>query len=126
MPNILVVDDQPYLREILAQTLAPRGYCFNQAGDAESIRQFLTRQRPDLALGIHRLNGFEHGEVFQDIRRLSPQIPVLIASAYEDVWDAPSLPRGRGCQVKCCGDFETLTETILAMVPPTADSQHEA
>lgn len=41
MANILIVDDQPCVRELLSEELILEGYRVHAAGDAESIREHL-------------------------------------------------------------------------------------
>ena len=49
MANILIVDDQPYFRELLSEELIHEGYRVSSIGDAESIHGHFTDSRPDRA-----------------------------------------------------------------------------
>lgn len=49
-PWILVVDDEPDIRELLGEILQEEGYEVGVAADADAARQVLIQHRPDLAL----------------------------------------------------------------------------
>ena len=50
MANILIVDDQPCVRELLSEELICEGYRVASADDVESARRHLRSSRPDLLL----------------------------------------------------------------------------
>ena len=50
MTSILIVDDQPYVREFLSEELTQEGYRTTSIGDAESIWGQLSESRPDVVL----------------------------------------------------------------------------
>ena len=48
--QVLVVDDEPDIRQLVQEILADEGYSVHVAHDGESARQIYTRQKPDLVL----------------------------------------------------------------------------
>ena len=48
--NILVVDDEPDIRQLVKEILQDEGYVVNMAGNAEQARQMKQSQQPDLVL----------------------------------------------------------------------------
>jgi len=48
--NILVVDDEPGIRQLVQEILQDEGYVVNMAGNAEEARQIKQSQQPDLVL----------------------------------------------------------------------------
>ncbi|RLA23663.1 MAG: sigma-54-dependent Fis family transcriptional regulator [Gammaproteobacteria bacterium] len=48
--NILVVDDEPDIRQLVQEILQDEGYVVHMAGDAEQARQMKQRHQPDLIL----------------------------------------------------------------------------
>ena len=50
MAKILIVDDQPCVRELLSEKLISQGHKVVTEGDAESVRRLLRSSRPDIAL----------------------------------------------------------------------------
>ena len=91
MANILVVDDQPYPSELLAEELADEGHHISCVGDADYVMCFLEESRPDIVLLDLYLQGFEGWDLMARIKKYDPSIPVLILSAYESFVNDPHL-----------------------------------
>ena len=83
--RILVVEDEPALREQLAAQLKQRGYSVDAAEDGET-GLYLGREYPmDLAiidLGLPRMSGID---VIRELRKLKRDFPILILTA-RDAW----------------------------------------
>jgi two-component system response regulator PhoP len=83
--RILIVEDEPALREQLASQLQAKGYSVDTAADGET-GLFLGREYPmDLAiidLGLPKLSGIE---LIRKLRELGRNFPVLILTA-RDAW----------------------------------------
>jgi len=50
MSSILVVDDDPAIREMIGMALIREGYELLEAGSALEARQIITSRKPDLVL----------------------------------------------------------------------------
>ena len=48
--QILVVDDEPDIRQLVQEILEDEGYSVQIAKDGESARHFYSQQKPDLVL----------------------------------------------------------------------------
>jgi hemerythrin-like metal-binding protein/PAS domain S-box-containing protein len=85
-PRLLVVDDLPDNRRLLADVLGPVGFDIAEAGDgAEAVAQF--GQRPaDLVLMDMRMPVMDGYEATRRLKAMSPHTPVVAvtASALED------------------------------------------
>ncbi|MBA3450099.1 MAG: response regulator [Chloroflexia bacterium] len=80
-PTILVVDDDPHLREVIADALGDEGYDVRQAADGQRALEKIAEAAPDLVLSdisMPRLTGVELAERLS--RRASP-VPVVLMSA---------------------------------------------
>ena len=80
--RILVVDDDPRIRETLAQPLSASGYDVSSAGDGEQALRSVEEQRPDLIIldvTLPGIDGFEVCHELRDWERLSglPPTPVI-------------------------------------------------
>jgi CheY-like chemotaxis protein len=79
--RILIVDDEPALREILAAVLADEGYAVQTAPDGRSALDLIAAAPPDLVItdiSMPRLDGWG---LLTQIRQDDPTLPVLLISA---------------------------------------------
>lgn len=87
--TILIADDDPFLREYIAQTLEPSGCVCVEAEDGKAAIEML---RPELDLVLLDLQ-MPHAsglEVLSIARRRCPDVPVMVISATGEVEDAVS------------------------------------
>lgn len=82
-PKILVVDDDPEVREILAETLTEFGYGVIQAGSGEEALSLLGGG-PDFDLVITdvRMPGMSGLELVDEARARRPALRVIVISGY--------------------------------------------
>ena len=80
-PHVLVVDDDPIVRDVLLRYLARDGLSVDIAADGQSALAAFEAQQPDLVvldLMLPRIDGFE---VFRRIRDRDPDSAVLMLTA---------------------------------------------
>ncbi|MEU9162798.1 response regulator transcription factor [Streptomyces sp. NPDC048424] len=83
MPSVLVVEDDPSIRQSLIEVLAEHGYAVRSAGDGFGALREVTQSPVDavvLDLGLPDLDG---GDALRMIRGIS-SVPVLVATARDD------------------------------------------
>lgn len=87
--NILIVDDEPAIRQMLGFTLAGDGYACVEARDADEALERLTDQRPDLILLDWMLPGLSGIDFAKRLKRdpRSNQIPIIMLTAKTDESD---------------------------------------
>jgi DNA-binding response OmpR family regulator len=90
-PAILVVDDDPILREIASQMLAAHGYDCRLAEDGEIALAALRAAPADLVVLDMIMPNKEGIETLREIKREWPHISVLMISAGTRAMAAPSL-----------------------------------
>jgi two-component system response regulator (stage 0 sporulation protein F) len=112
MFNILIVDDQPYLKDLFFQELMDEGYVVQGIGDAELARQHLENLKPDLVLLEPSLHGFEGWDLLHDIKSIEPQMPVLIVTAYDNYRNDPRVSQADGYMVKDFVHLDKLKQKI--------------
>jgi CheY-like chemotaxis protein len=100
MKSILIVDDQPYLQELLMEELKDEGHNVEAVTDAISVRRHLGDSKPDLVLLDLYLKGFEGWDVLDDIKSKYPYLPVVIVTAYDNYAEDPRLSKADGYIVK--------------------------
>ena len=112
MAHVLIVDDQPYVREFLSEELAHDGYRTETIGDPDSIWGLLTHWRPDVVLLDLYLDGFKGWDILRDIKKKAPDLPVLILTAYDTFEDDPRLSQADGYVIKSFVNLDKLKEKI--------------
>ncbi|HMW83851.1 MAG TPA: sigma-54 dependent transcriptional regulator [Pseudomonadales bacterium] len=80
--QILIVDDEPDLRELVALTLSRMGHGCHAAEDLRSARQLLQTQRFDLCLTDMRLPDGNGLELVEHIQLHHPALPVAMITAH--------------------------------------------
>jgi CheY-like chemotaxis protein len=77
---VLIVDDEPDIREVTSAMLAEDGYEVLTARDGQEALEILPQFRPDLVvtdLRMPRLSGFE---LLKVVRERFPRLPVIAVS----------------------------------------------
>lgn len=85
--RVLVVDDDPDIREMLASTLAFAGFTVDVAAGATEALTALRTQRPDVLVLDVSMPGTDGFELVQLVRRRDAALPVLFLSARDSVDD---------------------------------------
>ena len=79
--RVLVVDDEPYIRELLAEFLVGRGYQVESVGSGrEAIERLGAPGRFDIALVDWHMPGISGRDVIHDIGLRSPSTAVLVTT----------------------------------------------
>jgi two-component system phosphate regulon response regulator OmpR len=79
-PRVLIVDDDPALRELLTDYLGVSGFIVDAAGDGAQMRQCMARNTPDMVVLDIMLPGEDGLSLARQLRRDS-EIPILMLSA---------------------------------------------
>jgi len=104
MANILLVDDQPYMGEFLAEELSDMGHTLRWINDGDTLIIEIEETGPDLILLDLYIDGFEGWGLLDRIKRYDGRIPVIILTAYDSFSDDPRLSHAQGYVIK---DFDT-------------------
>ena len=92
-PSVLIVEDDPLVRELIVDQIIEAGYGVREAETAEEGLHILTREEPSLLFTDIRLPGRMNGwQLAEEARRLFPTLPVMYATGYTD--EAPRLVSG--------------------------------
>jgi DNA-binding NtrC family response regulator len=84
MANILIIDDQPYMGQLLEEELADERLRISHLEDADYLMSILDESRPDVVLLELYLQGVERWDLLDRIKKYDPSLPVLIVSAYDN------------------------------------------
>jgi DNA-binding response OmpR family regulator len=80
METVLVVDDEPTIRDVVVQYLRREGYATLEAGDGDAARELLEREWPNLVVLDLMLPGTDGLALCRWIRDRS-QLPVIMLTA---------------------------------------------
>lgn len=116
MKNILIIDDQPHLRELFAEELMDEGYEVTSIPDAKSVKGCLRSSKPDLVVLDLYLNGFEGWDLLREIKTRYPNLPVLIVTAYDNYRNDPRISQADGYMVKCFSAIDSLKYKIADLL----------
>ena len=86
--RVLVVDDEPAIRELLTEYLRGRGMEVTAVVDGESARVSLEREPPDLVLTDLKLPGIDGVEVVRLASACVPPVPSLMMTGFGSVESA--------------------------------------
>jgi DNA-binding response OmpR family regulator len=87
MSTILVVDDEPHIREVVGSYLVREGHEVRYAGDGEAALASALEDEPDLIIldvMLPRRSGFD---VLRELRTAGQRSPVILLTARDDVID---------------------------------------
>jgi CheY-like chemotaxis protein len=82
--SVLVIDDDPDVREFMAESLADFGYAVREAADGAAGLEAFAEKRPDLVIVDFAMPGLSGSEVAARILRDVPGQPILFVSGYSE------------------------------------------
>ena len=82
--SVLVIDDDPDVREFVAATLADLGYDVREAADGTEGLAEYRKEAPDLVIVDYVMPGLTGAEVAREIRAERADQPILFVSGYNE------------------------------------------
>ncbi|MCM0081722.1 response regulator [Geomonas sp. Red32] len=83
--NILIADDEEMIRDLINITLSKEGFTCHQASSAEEGLEVVNRLPVDMALLDIMMPGRSGIDLLKDIKKMTPDIPVLMITAMNDM-----------------------------------------
>ena len=100
--NVLVVEDDPHVRELLCQSLQDEGYpCRSVSNASEALQLLRSEQVIDLLLSDIGLPGMNGRQLAEIARTLRPYLPVLFITGYAETAMAREGFLAPGMQLIC-------------------------
>jgi CheY-like chemotaxis protein len=82
--RVLLVDDERAIVRIVTRALERKGHAITPASDAREALEHFASSRPDLVVLDVNLPGMDGVACMQAMRRLAPEVPVILMSAHVD------------------------------------------
>ncbi len=95
--SILVVEDEPVLRQSLAELLSGEGYQVETRGDGQSALDCLLERGFDAIITDVRMPEMDGHTLLGHAQRIAPQTPVIVITAYGTVQSAVAMMRAGAC-----------------------------
>ena len=85
MTRVLVIDDDPSIRQVIAYVLSDEGYQVDEASDGQAALELVSRQHPDIILVDMKMPGMDGWGFVQRYReRYGRQAPIVVLTAAQD------------------------------------------
>lgn len=88
--RIVVVDDDPEIRDILYEYLSDEGFVVEEAPDGDAMRRRIDRNVPDLVLLDIKLPDEDGFALARELRQSVPETGIIMISGKEDLVDRVS------------------------------------
>lgn len=93
MSHVLIVEDDPVLREALAETMTIAGHTYITAKDGKEALTLMELHNPSVVLTDVRMDNLDGNQLLSTIQKNRPSIPVILMTAYGSVEDAVNAMR---------------------------------
>jgi DNA-binding response OmpR family regulator len=100
MANILIIDDQPYLAELLSGEFSEGQHYITCVENSWEVMKEFRSCRFDIVLLDLYLQGFEGWDLLHRLKLKEPGLPVLIVTTYDNFTDDPRLAEADGYVIK--------------------------
>ena len=116
---VLIVEDDPALREALEDTLYLAGYSVIQASDGEDALARLEKTPAGIVVTDVQMQPMDGETLLREIKRRYPEIPVLLMTAYGEIDRAVEAMRAGACNylAKPFEPDELVSEVARWMLP---------
>lgn len=110
--QILIVDDEPSLRDVLGKQLKSEGHLVHIKHSGNSALQFLLQQSVDLVISDMKMADGDGIFLLAKVRELMPNTPVLLMSGYTDIPTYEAFHQGAVAVLKKPFNLDELLESV--------------
>jgi len=84
---LLIVDDQPAVRQLIREALAGEGQIVEEAASAYEALRLVEARRPELVICDLRMPGMSGLEMLREMQKIAPGTPAILITAYGELSD---------------------------------------
>jgi len=112
MQDILIIDDQPYMHDLVAFELMDNNYTIISAEDIEKARVYLDSFKLDLVILDLYINGFHGWDLLEEVKFKYPDLPVLIVTAYDNFMNDPRATKADAYLIKNFQNIDLIGQKV--------------
>jgi len=121
----LVVDDEPDMRAALSHALSRSGYCVSSASSGVEALEKFKREDFGMVITDMKMPEMSGMQVLGEIKKISPQIPVIMITAYGTINNAvEAMKEGASDYIIKPFSSETLEETVKKVCEKSNNRMH--
>jgi two-component system, NtrC family, nitrogen regulation response regulator NtrX len=117
--DILIIDDEPQIRELVAEVLIDEGYTVRSAANGIEALRAIMDTPPALLLVDLLMPGFSGRQVIAEARKIVPDLPIVLMTALPN----EAKPVLKQYQIECVTkpfNLEKLLDCVARNVQPGA------
>lgn len=123
MAKILIIDDEPQLRALLARIIGLEGYDVEQAPDCTTGLRLLSQYEPDVVLCDVKLPDGNGVELVGRIKEIAPAAEVILLTAYGNIPDGVQAIKNGAFDYITKGDDNNKILPLLSRAAEKAEMQ---
>jgi signal transduction histidine kinase len=113
--RVLLVDDDDAVRRVVRGGLELRGFEVLDASSGEAALD-LAAKRPEIAVIDYAMPGMDGAQTAEQLRRLMPQLPIILASGHPDTASIERALGGQATVLRKPFDIGELSDTMSRML----------
>jgi signal transduction histidine kinase/CheY-like chemotaxis protein len=113
--RVLLVDDDEAVRQVVRGGLELRGFKVLDADSGEAALA-LAGEHPEIAVIDYAMPGMDGAQTAEQLRRLMPQLPIILASGHPDTASIRRALGGEATVLRKPFDIALLSETMTKML----------
>ena len=118
MKSILVVDDEPLIREILHRQLKKEGFVVTACENGKDAVASFKKSEPDVILSDIRMPNGDGMFLLDEVMKIKNNFPFLLMTGFTDVPSYDVYHKGASALVKKPFDLDAIVEIIKASLVP--------
>jgi signal transduction histidine kinase/CheY-like chemotaxis protein len=110
--TVLLVDDDDAVRRVIRGGLETRGFKVLEADSGEAALRLAAAETPQIAVIDYAMPGMDGAETSEQLRRLLPELPIILASGHADTAAVERVLGGAATVMRKPFDINALSEAV--------------